>query len=82
MSEPLALDWMIIRKEKGLPLTQTALDGIAREAVKAGLSLEMAIKKSCENSWAGFKASWLQSEILASTDSDMAKMRKITEGAL
>lgn len=54
----LVKDWLAIRKEKNLPLTKTALDAVAAEAKKAGLTLEQAIKMCCENSWAGFKASW------------------------
>jgi len=33
--------------------------GIEREAVKAGLSLEDALRTCCERSWRGFKADWL-----------------------
>lgn len=54
----LARDWLAIRKEKKLPLTKTALDKVASEAKKAGLTLEQAIKMCCENSWAGFSANW------------------------
>jgi hypothetical protein len=57
--EGLAKDWIKIRKEKKQPLTETALKATIREAAKVGYSLERAITVACENSWAGFKASWI-----------------------
>lgn len=41
------------------PLTATAFEGIKREALKAGLTLEQAIRTSCERGWRSFKAEWL-----------------------
>jgi len=55
----LANDWLTIRKSKNQPLTETCLKATIREAEKAGLTLEQAITVACENSWAGFKASYL-----------------------
>jgi uncharacterized protein YdaU (DUF1376 family) len=55
-----AKDWLAIRKTKKLPLTQTALKTIQSEADKAGVTLANAIEIAASNSWAGFKASWLQ----------------------
>jgi DNA-binding transcriptional ArsR family regulator len=56
--ESVASDWMQIRKTKKSAITQTALDGIQREADKAGLSLENALRVCCERGWAGFAADW------------------------
>ena len=53
-----AEDWLKVRKDKKLPLTQTAFDGMKKEATKAGLSLAEAVKVSATHSWAGFKAAW------------------------
>lgn len=58
VSEQVATDWLAIRKQKKLPLTQTALDNIQAEADKAGITLPSAIKIAASNSWAGFKAVW------------------------
>lgn len=55
-----AKDWLAIRKSKKLPLTATALKTIQSEADKAGVTLANAIEIAASNSWAGFKASWLQ----------------------
>jgi 5-methylcytosine-specific restriction endonuclease McrA len=62
VSKKIASDWLKIRKAKKQVLTETALDGVVLEANKAGLSMDAAIKKCCENSWAGFKASWLTND--------------------
>ncbi|MCA3171341.1 MAG: hypothetical protein ING20_11415 [Burkholderiales bacterium] len=53
-------DWVAHRKAKKAPVTQTALDGIAREATKANITLQTALQTMCERGWAGFKAEWLQ----------------------
>jgi hypothetical protein len=57
--EDLARDFNAIRKAKRTPLTLTAIEGIEREAAKAGLSLEMALRECCARGWQGFKADWL-----------------------
>lgn len=57
--ESLARDFQAIRKAKRAPLTETALSGIEREAQKAGISLEQAIRICCERGWQSFKADWM-----------------------
>lgn len=52
-------DFTVLRKAKKAPLTKTAVDGLRREAEKAGLSLEEAIRECCIKGWTGFKADWL-----------------------
>lgn len=54
----LVTDFLAIRKAKRAPLTKTAVEGIQREAEKAGLSLEAAIRVCCERGWAGYRADW------------------------
>lgn len=54
-----ATDWLVNRKEKGLPLTPTAWQQTKDEAAKASLSISDAIKEAAGNGWAGFKATWL-----------------------
>lgn len=58
VAEQIAKDWLEVRKMKRAPLTQTALDAIIKEAAKARLTLNDAIKSCVENSWQGFKADW------------------------
>lgn len=55
----IAEDWIILRKQKKAAITETALNGIEREAAKAGLPLQDALKICCERGWAGFKSDWL-----------------------
>ena len=52
-------DFLQHRKTKKASVTQTAIDGIAREAVKAGVTLNDALAMCCERGWVGFNAEWL-----------------------
>jgi hypothetical protein len=52
-------DWLEVRKAKKAKMTDTALDGLKREAAKAGLTVGQAIQICAERSWQGFNASWL-----------------------
>jgi DNA-binding transcriptional regulator YhcF (GntR family) len=55
----VAADWLAVRKTKKAALTETALAGVVREANKAGLSLDAALRICCERAWSGFNASWV-----------------------
>lgn len=57
-ADGLVEDFLKVRKTKRAPLTATALAGIEREALKAGVTLKTAIEVCCERSWIGFKAEW------------------------
>lgn len=52
-------DWLQLRKTLKAAVTQTAIDGIAREATLAGYTLEQALVICCANGWRGFKAAWV-----------------------
>jgi hypothetical protein len=41
-------------------MTQTALDGLVREAEKAGITLQAVLETCCQRGWTGFKADWLR----------------------
>ena len=56
----IARDFKALRGRQHAPITETAMKGIAREAGKAGMSVEDALRTCCENSWRGFKADWLK----------------------
>lgn len=51
-------DFLAVRKMKKLAITQTALDGLQREAQKARLSLAEVLTICCQRGWGSFKASW------------------------
>jgi len=53
-------DFVTLRKAKHAPLTKTAVDGLRREAEKAGWSLEDVVRECCGRGWVGFKAAWVQ----------------------
>lgn len=65
-------DFLVLRRAKKLPITQTALDGIQREAEKAGLTMAQAIQTCCERGWGGFKADWLKAEAVAQEKQDQS----------
>ncbi len=56
-------DWTTLRRAKKAPVTQTAIDGIRREAGKAGLTMQQALAMSCERGWTGFKAEWVMQDM-------------------
>jgi len=58
-------DWVALRRAKRAPVTETALDGIRREAAKAGVTLQAALAECCARGWTGFKADWVQPRITA-----------------
>jgi len=60
VTESVWQDWLKLRKAKRAAVTQTAIDGIAREAKKAGVSLQVALETCCARGWTGFKADWLK----------------------
>lgn len=62
VEEKFAKDWMAVRKTKKASMTDTALEAIQREAGIAGITLGEAVKIAAENSWQGFKASWVQKD--------------------
>ena len=74
-------DFVIHRKLLKAPITETALAGIEREADKAGLSLNDALRICCERSWRGFKADWVADEqkAKASKVDPFAELRKIAD---
>ena len=58
VAEPVWQDFQRLRTQKRAPLTDTALAGLRREAVKAGVGLEAALAYCCEQGWQGFNAGW------------------------
>lgn len=56
-------DFLKIRKAQKAPVTETAIEGIRREAGKAGFALEDALRTCVERGWRGFKADWVKGDI-------------------
>lgn len=71
-----AKDWFIVRKGKGAKsLTRTAWDAVKAEAEKAGMTPADAVKTAAERTWQGFRASWLD-EIVAASSKPPGKSAK------
>jgi hypothetical protein len=61
VSISLWTDFKKLRSAKKAAITDTAMQGIAREANKAGISLSDALTTCCERGWVGFRADWYES---------------------
>ena len=81
VSDSVWQDYLSVRKAKKAALTPTALKGIEREARKAGIPLEDALRICCERGWAGFKAEWIKDHIdkmpIRGVDKNLAAARAI-----
>lgn len=60
VDDQIAKDWLQHRKTLKTAVSQTVIDGIGREAAKAGMSLSDALAMTCERGWRGFKAEWVE----------------------
>ena len=54
--------WLLVRKNKRATNTQIAFDAIAKEIRKTGKSADECIRLAVIQSWAGFKAAWMERE--------------------
>ena len=70
VSEEVWNDFILHRKSKKAPITETVLKGLKREADKANISLEKAITVTIERNWVGFKAEWANSQNPVSKQAD------------
>jgi len=69
VSDQVWQSFVLVRKSKRAAITDLAVLGIRREAVKAGLDLEQALTVCCERGWAGFRADWFQKQTAPSAES-------------
>lgn len=58
-------DFKAHRKAKKAAITTTAIEGIKREADKAGITLQAALAMCCERGWTGFKAEWVKGNVVS-----------------
>lgn len=59
VSEKIATDWMLVRKNKKATNTETAFNSLKSQIEKSGLSANDCIKIAVERSWSGFNSQWL-----------------------
>ena len=60
VSTEAADDWLKVRKTKRATNTRIALEAIAKEIRKSGKPADYCIRTAVVNSWAGFRAEWLE----------------------
>jgi hypothetical protein len=63
VNDQIARDWIKHRTTLKATVTQTVIDGVAREAAKARIALSDALAMTCERGWRGFKAEWVAEAI-------------------
>ena len=57
--EELTKEWKEVRKARRAgPVSKTVIDALNREATKAGITAEQAVRYCIERGWQGFKADW------------------------
>lgn len=59
VSESVWQDFTALRRAKRSPLTATGLEGIRKEAQRAGFTLEATLAECCMRGWPSFKADWV-----------------------
>jgi len=59
VSEKIATDWMLVRKNKKATNTETAFNSLKAQIDKSKFSADDCIKIAVERSWAGFNYQWL-----------------------
>jgi len=79
VTESVWQDFLSLRKAKRAAVTQTAVNGIEREARKAGVSLQAALEMCCQRGWVGFKADWVAEKMTAAQKAQ-ANMHELTRG--
>lgn len=55
-------DFLKLRKTKKAAVTETAIEVLRNEGIKAGMSLDEVLKTCCANGWQGFKADWVRKD--------------------
>jgi hypothetical protein len=81
VSDSVWQDFVKHRKAKKLQVTQTVIDGIQREAKKAGWMLESALAECVIRGWQSFKADWVKDKELSKTgQTNQSVMSGLTRG--
>lgn len=59
-----AKDWLAIREKAKAPLTQTAMEGVIRNADLARITVAQAIQVCATKGWRGFDATWNFADVI------------------
>lgn len=66
--------FLTLRKAKKAPVTPAAMGEIAKQAEKAGMTLESALSMCCARGWTGFNANWVaEKQTFAQQAADIAR---------
>lgn len=79
LPDDLINDFAAVRKAKRAPITATAINGIKREAAKAGITFEAAITMCIERNWQSIRADWVLRD--SGTPSQLGKAGQATADA-
>lgn len=74
----LVADFVQHRKQHKAAITETALQGLHREGLKAGLSLVEVLRECIERNWRGFKAEWLNNSTGGKHANSIRNTRKLS----
>ncbi len=72
-------EFLLLRKAKKAPVTETVLKTIRSEAAKIGWTIEQAMSEMLARGWQGFKASFIQRENLELKSSESKNERLLTK---
>jgi uncharacterized protein YdaU (DUF1376 family) len=75
-------DFKKSRKTMRAAITQSAIDGIKREADKAGWPLEDALRECCARGWRGFKAEWVSDKSVIQPSRNENVLSGLTRGLI
>jgi hypothetical protein len=75
-------DFKKSRKTMRAAITQSAIDGIKREADKAGWPLEDALRECCARGWRGFKAEWVADKSVIQPSRNENVLSGLTRGLI
>lgn len=59
----LAEDFIVLRKAKKAPITETAMSRMYHQAIIAKISMVQAVEICIERNWQGFKAEWYKQPV-------------------
>lgn len=79
VSDSIFKDYLEVRKSKKAKWTETALKGMIREAGKAGISLEDAMRICIERNWQALKAEWIKEKQTAA-EKNQSVLSGLTRG--
>lgn len=83
VSDSVWQDFVKHRKTKKAQVTQTVIDGIRREAEKAGWTLEDALRETIVRNWQSFKAEWVADKTLSKTgETNQKVLSGLTRGLI